>query len=96
MEGGFTLNYFLLSTFHRPVYPCLCLCLGFSQITRMTPFRFTILHLSQIFLTDALTFIFFIQLFRKLNSALQLRPSPCRERFQTVPYGGELSISPEK
>jgi hypothetical protein len=37
-------------------YPCLCLCLGFSQITRMTPFRFTILHLSQIFLTDALTF----------------------------------------
>jgi hypothetical protein len=30
--------------------------LGFSQITRITPFRFTILHLSQIFLTEALTF----------------------------------------
>jgi hypothetical protein len=39
------------------LYPCRCLCLGFSQITRTTPFRFTILHLSQIFLTEALTFI---------------------------------------
>jgi hypothetical protein len=37
--------------------------LGFSQITRMTPFRFTILHLSQIFFTEALTFILFTQLF---------------------------------
>jgi len=46
--------HFLPSTFE--IYPCLCLCLGFSQITRITPFRFTILHLSQIFLTDALTF----------------------------------------
>jgi hypothetical protein len=40
-------------------HPCLCLCLGFSQITRITPLRFTILHLSQIFLTDALTFTAF-------------------------------------
>jgi hypothetical protein len=38
------------------IYPCRCLCLGFSQMTRITPFRFTILHLSQIFLTEALTF----------------------------------------
>src|SRR5882757_4871870 len=38
-------------------YPCLCLCFEFSQITRTTPLRCTILHLSQIFLTDALTFI---------------------------------------
>ena len=37
-------------------YPCLCLCFGFSQMTRTTRFRFTILHLSQIFLTEALTF----------------------------------------
>src|SRR5215510_5318610 len=38
-------------------YPCRCLCFEFSQITRTTPLRCTILHLSQIFLTDALTFM---------------------------------------
>jgi hypothetical protein len=30
--------------------------LGFSQITRKTPLRLTILHFSHIFLTDDLTF----------------------------------------
>src|SRR5437762_13338592 len=39
------------------VYPCRCLCFEFTQITRTTPLRWMILHLSQIFLTDALTFI---------------------------------------
>src|SRR5262249_7549230 len=38
-------------------YPCLCLCFWFGQITRTTPRRRTILHLSQIRLTEALTFI---------------------------------------
>src|SRR5215831_9938224 len=37
-------------------YPCLCLCLGVTQMTRTTPLRCTILHLAQIFLTDARTF----------------------------------------
>jgi len=40
-------------------YPCLRLCLGFSQTTRTRPFRRTILHLSQRFLTDDFTFIVF-------------------------------------
>ena len=39
------------------IYPCLCLCFGFSQITLIRPFLLMILHLSQIGFTDALTFI---------------------------------------
>src|SRR5258706_1884439 len=39
-------------------YPCLCLCFWFEQITNTTPWRRTILHFTQIFLTDDLTFTF--------------------------------------
>lgn len=38
-------------------YPCLCLCFTFSQITRIFPLLLIVLHLLQIFLIDALTFI---------------------------------------
>src|SRR5580698_3075793 len=40
-----------------PSYPCTCLCLGLtSQITRTLPWRRMILHFSQIFFTEGLTF----------------------------------------
>ena len=37
--------------------PCLCLCLGFSQITITLPLRLMILHFSHMGLTEGLTFI---------------------------------------
>jgi len=38
-------------------HPCRWECLGISQMTRTIPLRLTILHLTQIFFTEALTFI---------------------------------------
>ncbi len=42
---------------YEHVYPCRCLCLGFSQSTLKTPFLLTILHFEQIVFTEGLTFI---------------------------------------
>ena len=70
-------------------YPCLCLCFGFSQMTRTTRFRFTILHLSQIFLTEALTFTIFTCLeeiiFELSNPPFALR---VRDRSGSETKGG--------
>lgn len=48
----FTLNFE-----PRTIYPCRCLCRGFSHTTRSTLFRRMILHFSHIGFTDARTFM---------------------------------------
>lgn len=47
----------IILLFNRRNQPCLCLCLGFSQMILMEPFLLMTLHFSQIGFTDALTFI---------------------------------------
>ncbi len=51
------LSYLLGNNPDLSDYPCRCLCLGFSQIIAIRPFRRITLHFSQIFLTEALTFM---------------------------------------
>src|SRR5579863_255746 len=74
-------------TCHVCPYPCRCLCLELTQITRTTPLRWMTLHLSQIFFTDARTFM------KPQLSALSLQPSakPLR-RMQKLIYSDTQSV----
>ena len=47
----------LRNIFNINYYPCLCLCRGLTQITRITLILLIILQFQQIFFTDARTFI---------------------------------------
>jgi len=61
-----------------PLVPCLCLCLGFSQMTMTLLCLFIILHFSHIGLTDGLTFIFITHPFKFLFR------SPCYSAFVQI------------
>lgn len=64
--------------------PCLCLCLGFSQITLMLPFLLMILHFSQIGFTEDLTFILFLS-FREIIATFTIFSQIC-EKVRIVLY----------
>ena len=59
-------------------YPCRCLCFAFVQMMRTTPRRRTTLHLSQIFFTDALTFMMSMPSRRSGHAARPAGSSPGR------------------
>jgi hypothetical protein len=65
------------------LYPCRCLCLGFSQITIILPLRRMILHLSQIFLIDERTFMF-KPLFKSLHRKQFHQFAILKESFLTL------------
>src|SRR5262245_8390550 len=75
------------ATHETSPYPCRCLCFWFGQMTRTTPRRRTILHLSQIRFTDARTFITFA------SELLHDPPASVidRRQFHTNPIANQQS-----
>ena len=61
--------------------PCLCLCLGFSQMILIAPFLLITLHFSQIGLTEDLTFIFFTPFKKVQHCNTIIRNYKCQTFF---------------
>jgi hypothetical protein len=69
------------------LYPCRCLCLGFLQMTRTTPFRRTILQLSHNRFTDARTFM----VFYSSNLFVSIRDTSLREIIRRNLHGHSIT-----
>ena|SRR5208283_4627501 len=71
-------------------YPCLCLCLGFSQRILTTPFLFTILHLEHIGFTEGFTFIIYPP--KKILSTMQYKKP--HTAYRLLPFVFCLLLTP--
>src|SRR2546425_5804637 len=83
-------------TLQPRTYPCRCLCRGFSQITRTTPARLMILHLRQICLTEARTFMIVVPRGAEgqlLTFAFLLSPCPCCSPYRGAALRGRLELA---
>src|SRR4029077_16928846 len=77
-------------------YPWRCLCFELTQITRTTPLRWMTLHLSQIFFTDARTFITQPSAVSRQLLQDHLYRYTIRPRFRSYGDNSTATLSPGK